>query len=57
MLEIYLRDNGKGFESSKSYTGNGLLGMKSRADIMQAELTIKSSAGEGSLVFLRLNIE
>lgn len=57
ILEIYLRDNGRGFESTGVYTGNGLLSMKNRADMMQAELAIKSSVGQGTLVFLQLKIK
>ena len=37
-LEIELEDNGKGFDTSRPVTGNGLLSMRNRADLMQAEL-------------------
>ena len=37
-LEIHLEDNGKGFDTSRPVTGNGLLSMQNRADLMQAEL-------------------
>ncbi len=57
VLHLLLQDNGTGFDTSKPSTGNGLQGMKNRATLMQAELTIKSSREEGSRVALRLNIK
>jgi signal transduction histidine kinase len=57
ILEIYLVDNGRGFDSSKVYNGNGLLSMKNRADLMQAELIINSSASKGSQIALRIKIK
>jgi len=56
-LEIELEDNGKGFDTSRPVTGNGLLSMRSRADLMQAELVIRSSEGQGVQVILSLNIK
>jgi signal transduction histidine kinase len=57
VLELKLQDNGKGFDLSRPFTGNGLLSMKNRADLMQAELIMKSSPEEGSSVLLRLKIK
>jgi signal transduction histidine kinase len=57
LLEITLLDNGRGFDISRTFTGNGLLSMKTRADLMLAELNIKSSIGEGSLILLRIKIK
>jgi signal transduction histidine kinase len=57
VLELMLQDNGRGFDISRSYTGNGLLSMKNRADLMQAELAMKSNPGQGSSVSLRLKIK
>jgi signal transduction histidine kinase len=56
-LEIQLEDNGKGFDTSRPVTGNGLLSMRNRADLMQAELVIRSSPGQGVQVILSLNIK
>jgi signal transduction histidine kinase len=56
-LEILIRDDGKGFDQSKPYTGNGLLGMKNRAETMGAELIIRSAPGTGSTIWLTLKIK
>jgi signal transduction histidine kinase len=56
-LRIHLEDNGRGFDISGSSSGNGLLSMKNRSDLMQAELTIYSSAGQGTRILLRLKIK
>ena len=56
-LEIELKDNGKGFDTAKAGTGNGLRSMKNRAKLMQAELTISSSEGQGTRVTLGLKIK
>jgi signal transduction histidine kinase len=56
-LEIFIRDDGKGFDQSKTYTGNGLLGMKNRAENMGAELIIRSTPGIGSTIWLTLKIK
>ena len=57
MLEIMLRDNGKGFDTAKSLPGNGIMSMKNRAALMKAELIISSSPGNGSTVLLGLEIK
>jgi signal transduction histidine kinase len=56
-LEILIRDNGKGFDPSKPFTGNGLLGMKNRADTMGATLIINSTPDNGSAIRLTLKIK
>jgi signal transduction histidine kinase len=56
-LELLLEDNGKGFDSTGSFSGNGLPGMKNRAGMMQADLVIQSAAGQGTKILLRLKIK
>lgn len=57
LLELFLQDNGKGFDSTMIYSGNGLLSMKNRADLMEAELIFNSSVGKGSQIVLRIKIK
>jgi signal transduction histidine kinase len=57
LLEIILQDNGKGFDPMNPFTGNGLPGMRNRAEMMQAFLDIHSSTGQGTRVVLRIKIK
>ena len=53
-IVLYIRDNGVGFNTGESSSGNGLLNMKARADEMKANLKIESALGEGTHVELKL---
>jgi signal transduction histidine kinase len=53
-LELSVRDNGRGFELSAAGSGNGLAGMRRRAELMGARLEIVSAPGEGTTVSLSL---
>jgi len=57
ILKIGISDNGKGFLYTKKNTGNGLLNMKERADLIHAELKIESTPGEGTKIFLYSKIK
>jgi signal transduction histidine kinase len=57
IMELLLQDNGKGFDVSKAFAGNGLTSMKNRADLMGGELTFSSSSQEGTRISLRLKIK
>lgn len=54
LLSLYYRDNGKGFDSSKSQIrrGLGMSGMENRAILMNASFTVNSGLGEGIEVTL-----
>ncbi len=56
-LEIRLEDNGKGFDTSKPGRGNGLVSMQNRANLMDAELTISTTLGQGTRMTLGLKIK
>lgn len=56
-LEIRVQDNGKGFVMPERFTGNGILSMKSRASLMNADLQIDSAAGKGTRILLSIKIE
>jgi len=55
-MKMQIIDNGKGFETEKSYSGNGLRNMHSRALQMQASLKIQSIPGSGSAIVLQVHI-
>jgi signal transduction histidine kinase len=57
VLEIHVKDNGIGFVMSDNFEGNGILSMKNRAALMQAELMITTKPGEGTNVLLKVKIE
>jgi signal transduction histidine kinase len=46
-------DDGKGFDYSAQHTGLGLMGMKERADMLPARLTILSRPGKGTEILVR----
>jgi signal transduction histidine kinase len=55
-LVLAVRDNGKGFDSSRVGKGNGLTGMQRRAGLMNARVEIASAPGQGSSVRLQVDI-
>jgi signal transduction histidine kinase len=55
-LQLCVRDNGCGFDSSEPSTGNGLSGMQRRASQMNALLDIRSAPGEGTRIQLEVAI-
>jgi len=55
-LTMMIRDNGKGFDVSKSTDGNGLKNMKKRAIEIGGQLIIDSHPGNGTLIELRIAI-
>ena len=57
ILKISIADNGKGFIYKKINTGNGLLNMKERAQLINAELKIESAPGEGTKILIYSKIK
>jgi signal transduction histidine kinase len=53
-LVIEIVDEGKGFDASKTFQGNGIQSMKNRAKMMKAELLIESTHGVGSSILLKI---
>ncbi len=49
-LKLAIKDNGKGFATSKARQGMGLHIMKYRADVIGAQITFESDEGKGTLV-------
>jgi signal transduction histidine kinase len=52
-LEIEIEDHGRGFTARNGSRGIGLVGMRERAELIDAELTVTQPAGGGTLVRLR----
>jgi signal transduction histidine kinase len=58
-LILRLRDNGKGFDlnaSANGYGGNGLAGMRRRAESLGGSLEIESREGEGTTLTLKARL-
>ncbi|MEO5893735.1 MAG: tetratricopeptide repeat protein [Ferruginibacter sp.] len=55
-LHLAIADNGKGFDTSGSFKGNGLKNMNSRAAEINAILSIRSISGEGTNITLDIPI-
>ncbi|MBI2837168.1 MAG: hypothetical protein HYX75_02565 [Acidobacteria bacterium] len=53
-LDIRLRDNGRGFDPSIAYDGNGLESMRARAAALGGTLEMTSAAGQGTDVHGRI---
>jgi two-component sensor histidine kinase len=51
-LFLSIKDDGKGFDSSENFSGNGLQNLKIRAKKINAKLEVKSEIGNGTTVFL-----
>ena len=62
-LVLAVRDNGRGFDAGApgfddgpEGPGNGITGMRRRAELMNAQVSIVSSPGEGTSIRLRVDI-
>ena len=55
-IKMSIRDNGKGFDTSQQYNGNGMKSLKKRAEDLNAVLEIFSSINEGTEVRLSFKI-
>jgi signal transduction histidine kinase len=55
-LTLSVRDNGRGFDTDKPRTGNGIPGMKRRADAMGATIEVQSKPGAGTTIIIQMNI-
>ncbi len=53
-LAIVIADDGRGFDPAAVAAGHGLAGMRERARLLRADLSIESAAGRGTRVELRL---
>ncbi|ATO37840.1 MULTISPECIES: sensor histidine kinase [Geobacillus] len=57
-LLVSVKDNGKGFDPSvKKENAFGLIGMRERVELLGGTLTIRSTIGGGTIVFIRVPID
>lgn len=57
ILTVTVSDNGVGFDPSQVYEGIGLTNMRTRAESVGGDFTIKSAPGEGSTLIIRIPLE
>jgi two-component system, NarL family, sensor kinase len=55
-LTIHVEDDGKGFDASNSAATFGLMNIKKQVGLLQGELSIDSQLGNGTVVFITLDI-
>jgi signal transduction histidine kinase len=55
-LTLSIRDNGRGFETANPSEGNGLSGMRHRASLMNARVSISSAPGAGTAIRLEVDL-
>lgn len=55
-LKMIIKDDGKGFDTGKGFSGNGIENMYSRAKDINANISISSSPGNGTGILLYLPI-
>jgi len=55
-IVVDVSDDGKGFDANESYEGNGLKNMKQRAEQLNANFSIHSSAGSGTRINFEMKI-
>jgi len=55
-LRLYIRDNGRGFDTKQVKNGNGLKNMQKRAQQLEGNLTIHSQPGAGTSIVVSLPI-
>jgi len=56
VLQILLKDNGKGFDTNVAHKGNGLANMHTRAGRLGGKLYIDSRPGKGTIISLTFKI-
>ena len=55
-MNLTIRDDGNGFNTSTIYNGNGLKNLRSRAKEINGDLIIESSPNKGTVINLLVNI-
>jgi PAS domain S-box-containing protein len=56
-LEVHLRDNGKGFDTSDETDGHGLLSIRERAAALGGHLKIQSASGKGTRIRMKVPLD
>ena len=55
-IEMIIKDDGKGFDTSQTFNGNGMSTLKKRVDELRGYLKIHSQINEGTVVELKFKI-
>jgi signal transduction histidine kinase len=55
-VEMVIKDNGKGFDTSQTFNGNGMSSLKKRAEELSGYFTIHSHPNERTVVELKFKI-
>ncbi|MDR2273181.1 MAG: histidine kinase [Sphingobacterium sp.] len=55
-IDLLIKDNGRGFDTSKPHSGNGLFNMEQRVKALGGTLKISSSAHLGTIIWLTIRI-
>lgn len=53
---LRIKDNGRGFDVHKQSTGNGLMNMKKRSEILRGSINISSSEDHGTEILLQIPV-
>ena len=53
---ITIEDNGKGFDTTNASNGLGLVGLKERAQLLNAELLMESKIGKGTTIHVAIRL-
>jgi two-component system, NarL family, sensor histidine kinase UhpB len=56
LVEMIIRDNGKGFDTAQTTNGNGMNTLKKRAEELNGDFSIHSGKGEGTVIALKFKI-
>jgi two-component system sensor histidine kinase DegS len=57
ILQLEVKDNGKGFDESMITMGNGLINMKERVSLLDGEIKIKTFVGKGTEILVTIPIK
>ena len=57
LLEMHIRDDGKGYNTSIQHSGNGIKNMRVRSEEIGAILQIETAPGKGVSLLLSLTVE
>jgi len=55
-ISMQISDEGKGFDTSQTHTGLGLRNMRERAQMLEGEISIESTPGDGTQVTVKVKI-
>jgi signal transduction histidine kinase len=55
-IQMIIRDNGKGFDTSQTFHGNGMSTLKKRVDELGGYFNIQSQINKGTVIELKFKI-